>query len=154
MNKHELLGLILSGARLGGSVTKDRGRDETRLPPPVQTQICMCPIFKMINPAIICYRKYILSSSLEEGFPHSSVGKEFPCNAGDLGLIPGLGRSPGERKGCPLQYSGLENSMDCIGQGVTKSRTRLSNFHFSLEEYGFIMTWRVELEFSLRNSSI
>ena len=135
-------------------MTKDRGRDETRLPPPVQTQVCTCLILKMINPAIICYRKYILFSSLEEGFPHSSVGKEFPCSAGDLGLIPGLGRSPGERKGCPLQYSGLENSMDCIGQGVTKSRTRLSDFHFSLEEYGFIMTWRVELEFSPRNSSI
>ena len=45
-------------------------------------------------------------------FPHSSVGKEYACNAGDLGLIPGLGRSPGERNGNPLQYSCLENSMD------------------------------------------
>ena len=44
----------------------------------------------------------------------SSVGKESACNAGDLGSIPGLGRSPGEGKGYPLQYSGLENSMDCI----------------------------------------
>ena len=49
--------------------------------------------------------------------------KKSACNAGDLGSIPGSGRSPGERKGCPLQYSGLENSMDCIGQGITKSRT-------------------------------
>ena len=49
---------------------------------------------------------------------------------GDLGLIPGLGRSPGEGKGYPLQYSGLENSMDCIVHGVAKSRTRLSDFHF------------------------
>ena len=47
-----------------------------------------------------------------------------------LGLIPGLGRSPGEGKGYPLQYSGLENSMDCMAYGVAKSRTRLSNFHF------------------------
>ena len=46
------------------------------------------------------------------GFPGGSVGKESACNAGDLGLIPGLGRSPGEGNGCPLQYSGLENSMD------------------------------------------
>ena len=46
----------------------------------------------------------------------------------DLGLIPGLGRSPGDGKGYPLQYSGLENSMDCIGHGVTKSQTRLSDF--------------------------
>ena len=55
--------------------------------------------------------------------PGSSVGKESACNARDLGSIPGLGRSPGEGKGYPLQYSGLENSMDYIVQGVTKSQT-------------------------------
>ena len=49
----------------------------------------------------------------------------------DLGLIPGLGISPGEGSGYPLQHSGLENSMVCIVLGVTKSRTRLSNFHFT-----------------------
>jgi len=49
---------------------------------------------------------------LKTGFPCGSAGKEFACNAGDLGLIPGLGRSPGEGKGYPLQYSVLENSMD------------------------------------------
>ena len=65
------------------------------------------------------------------GFPDSSVGKESPCNAGDSGSIPGLGRSPGEGKGYPLQYSGLENSMDYIVHGVAKSRTQLSNFHFT-----------------------
>ena len=47
----------------------------------------------------------------------------------DLCSIPGSGRSPGEGKGYPLQYSGLENSMDCIVHGVAKSRTRLSDFH-------------------------
>ena len=52
-----------------------------------------------------------------------SAGNEFTCNAGDLGLIPGLGRSPGEGKGYPLQYSGLENSMDCIVHAVMKSWT-------------------------------
>ena len=52
-------------------------------------------------------------------------------NAGDLGSIPWLGRSPGEGKGYPLQYSGLENSKDCIVHGLTKSQTRLSNFHFT-----------------------
>ena len=57
-----------------------------------------------------------------EGFPDNSVGKESVCNAGDSGLIPGLGRS-GEGKGYPLQYSGLANSMDCIVHGVTKSWT-------------------------------
>ena len=50
----------------------------------------------------------------EKGFPCGSAGKESACNAGDLGSIPGLERSPGEGKGYPLQYSGLENSMDCI----------------------------------------
>ena len=64
------------------------------------------------------------------GFPGGSAGKESACNAGDLGSIPGLGRSPGEGKGYPLQYSGLENSMDCIVHGVAKSQTRLSNVHF------------------------
>ena len=62
--------------------------------------------------------------------PGGSAGKESACNAVDLGLIPGLGRYPGEGKGSPLQYSGLENSMDCIVHGVAKSQTRLSNFHF------------------------
>ena len=60
------------------------------------------------------------------GFPCGSAGKESTCNAGDLGSIPGLGRSPGEEKGYPLQYSGLENS---IVHGVSKSRTRLSDCH-------------------------
>ena len=48
---------------------------------------------------------------------------------GDMGLIPGLGRSPGEGKGYLLQYSGLENFMDCIVPGIMKSQTSLSNFH-------------------------
>ena len=50
----------------------------------------------------------------DEGFPGGSDGKESACNVGDSGLIPGLGRSPGEGNSCPLQNSGLENSMDCI----------------------------------------
>ena len=61
-----------------------------------------------------------------------SAGEESACNVGDVGLIPGLGRSPGEGKGYPLQYSGLGNSMDCIVHGISKSQTRLSDFHFSL----------------------
>ena len=55
--------------------------------------------------------------------PDSSVGKESACNAGDLGSIPGLGRSPGEENGYPLQYPGLENSMDCTVDGVAESDT-------------------------------
>ena len=67
------------------------------------------------------------------GFPCGSAGKESARNAGDLSSIPGLGRSPGEGKGYPLQYSGLENFMDCIVHGVPKSRTQLSDFHFHEE---------------------
>ena len=65
------------------------------------------------------------------GFPGGSTSKESTCNAGDLGSIPGLGRSPGEGKSYPLQYSGLENSVDCIVHGVTKRQTQLSDFHFN-----------------------
>ena len=67
---------------------------------------------------------------INEGFPDTSVGKESACNAGDPGLIPGLGRSPGEGNGYPVHYSGLENSMNCIVHGVAKSQTLLSDFHF------------------------
>ena len=58
-----------------------------------------------------------------------SVSKESARSAGDLGLIPGLGRSPGEGKGYPLQYSVLDNSMNYIVHGVAKNGTRLSDFH-------------------------
>ena len=64
------------------------------------------------------------------GFPGGSDSKETTCNAGDLDSIPGLRRCPGEWKGYPLQYSGLENSMDSIVHGVAKSQTWLSDFHF------------------------
>ena len=69
------------------------------------------------------------------GFPGSSEVKASACNAGDLGLIPGLGRSPGEGNGNPLQYSCLENPMDggawwATVHGVAKSRTRLRDFTF------------------------
>ena len=74
------------------------------------------------DPGIVSTGNYILVS-----FPLfnvyltycDSAGKESACSGGDLGLIPGLGRSPGEGKGHPLQYSGLENSMDSIVRGVT-----------------------------------
>ena len=75
------------------------------------------------------------------GSPCGSAGKESTCNAGDLGLIPGLGRSPGEGKGYSLQYSGLENSMDCIVHGVAKSQTRLSDFHFTLHKRKLRERW-------------
>ena len=66
------------------------------------------------------------------GFTGGSAGKESACNAGDLGSIPGLGRSPGEGNSYPLQYSGLEKFMDCIFHGVAKSHTPLNDFHLNL----------------------
>jgi len=71
----------------------------------------------------IPWRRDRLPTPVFLGFPCGSAGKESACNVGDRGSIPGLERSPGEWKGYPLQYSGLENSMDSIVCGVTKSRT-------------------------------
>ena len=77
-----------------------------------------------------CSPMATLSAALWLGFPCGSAGKESTCNAGDLGVIPGLGRAPGEGKGYPLLYSGLEKSMDCTVHGIAKTQTRLSDFHF------------------------
>ena len=66
------------------------------------------------------------------GASYGSAGQESACNVGDLGMIAGLGRSSGEGKGYQLQYYGLKNPIDCIALGVSKSRTRLSNFHLCL----------------------
>ena len=103
---------------------------------PMQQSIlgfCSCWRQYALNflPMILPSCKFLKQTTIL-AFPCGSAGKESACSAGDLGLIPGLGRCPGEGKGYPLQYSGLENSMDCIVHGVTKSRTWLSNFHFSL----------------------
>ena len=78
----------------------------------------------------ICWRRDRLPTPVCLGFPCGSAGEESARNSGDLGSIPGLGRSPGEGNGNPLQCSGLENSLDCIVHGVAKSQTRLSGFHF------------------------
>ena len=72
-------------------------------------------------------------SLLCEGFPCGSASKESACNVGDLGLIPGLERSPGGGKGYPLQYSGLENSMDCSSWGPKGlDMTEWLSLHFIL----------------------
>ena len=76
----------------------------------------------------------VILSTKHSGFPHhSSVDKELANNATDPSLIPGLGRSTAEGSGYPLQYSGLENFMDCIVPGVTKGWTRLSDLHFHFQ---------------------
>ena len=81
----------------------------------------------------ISWRKDRLPTPVFLGFSDSSDSKESTCNVGNLGSSPGLGRSPVEEDGNPLQYSCLENSMDrgawqATEHGVTKSRTQLSNF--------------------------
>ena len=81
----------------------------------------------------IGWRRNRLPISVFLGFPGGSAGNEFTCSVRDLGLIPRLGRSPGERKGYPLQYSGLENSMDCIVHEVAKSWTQMRDFHLHKE---------------------
>ena len=73
---------------------------------------------------------FLIFINVVTGFPDSSVDRESTGNAGDLGLIPGSGRSTGEGIGYPLRYSSLENSMDYIVHGVVKSQTRLIDFHF------------------------
>ena len=82
----------------------------------------MCRLHVRVSPK--CNIRDISISAIQIlGFPDSSVGKESACSAGDPGSIPRSGRSPGEGKGYPLQYSGLENCMDCIVHGVAKGRT-------------------------------
>ena len=79
---------------------------------------------------MIHWRRDRLPTPVFLGFRGGSAGIESVCNVGDLDSVPGLGRSPGEGKGYPLQYSGLENSMDYIVPGAAKSWTQLSDFHF------------------------
>ena len=94
-------------------------------------------LFKFLDPEEIRWRRDRLPTPGFLGFPCSSAGKESTCNAGDLCLIPGFGRSPVEGKGYPFQYSGLENSMNCIVHGFVKRQTRLSNFHCHLMVHQF-----------------
>ena len=83
-----------------------------RSAPPSALQADSLPTEPPGKPLVLCQTLILCT-----GFPGSSAGKEATCNAGGLGLIPGLGGSPGEGKGYPLQYSGLENSMDCVVSG-------------------------------------
>ena len=83
------------------------------------------------------YLEEYLAAAFMFGFPGGSASKESTCNAGDLGLIPRLGRFPGEGKGYLLQYSGLENPTEYIVRGVPESRTRLSEFHFHVTLFLF-----------------
>ena len=81
------------------------------------------------------------------GFPCDSAGKESACNVGDLGLIPGLGRPPGEGDGYPLQYSRLENSMGSILHGVAKSWTWLSDSHKHYIQKHYLLSYITVLRY-------
>ena len=78
----------------------------------------------------IPWRRDRLPTPVFLGFPGGSAGKESAYNVGDLGSIPGLGKYPGEGKGYPLQYSGLENSTNCIVHGVATERLSLFTFTY------------------------
>ena len=93
-------------------------------------------------------RRDRLPATVFWGFSCDSTGKISTCNAGHLGLIPELGRSPGEGKGYPLQYSGLENSMDCIVHGIAESDST-EGFSLLLFFYGKTIypgfSWMIQL---------
>ena len=76
----------------------------------------------------ICWRRDKLHTPVFLGFPGGSAGKESTCNLGYLGSVPGLGRSPGEEKGYPFQYSGLENFMDYTVHRVKKNSLSVLGF--------------------------
>ena len=89
----------------------------------------------------------VIYNSVPMGLPCGSAGKDSPCNAGDLGSMPGLGKSPGEGNGNPLQYSCLENSMDrAWGQKESDMTERLSHSHCG-EQYGGSRKTKVELPY-------
>ena len=107
------------------------------------------PLAQQTQPAVpgkTCWRRDRLPSLAFLGFPGGSAGKESACNVGDLGSVPGLGRSPGEENGNSLQYSGLKNSMDFIVPGVAKSWTRLmckgpGDFSIQSTRWSQVGTW-------------
>ena len=100
------------------------------LPQQFPTYCHIRTLFQWVNSTLLKFNGIngILNTLL--GLLCGSGGRESAWKAGYLGSITGLGRSPGEGKVYLLQYSGLENSMDCIVHGLAKSRTRLSDFHF------------------------
>ena len=97
------------------------------------------------------WRRVRLPTPVFLGLPCGSASKECACNTGDLGSIPGLGRSPGEGKGYPLQYSGLANSMDSIVHGVTNSQTQLSLSEWFSNPDGQLSDLKICLLFSVTN---
>ena len=116
----------LIGRHLTGAVTKGGGG-------PKQSPVNQCLAefsrypWLQSHPPVPWYPQIPPHIFRHPGFPGGPAGKEAGFKAGVLGSIPGLGKSPGEGKGYPLQYSGLENSKDCIVHGVKKNWTQLSD---------------------------
>ena len=109
----------------------------------IRSMNCISINFKWIVSVLISYLWYctiVMRASLVTQLVKK---KKSACNVGDLGSIPELVRCPGEEKCYPLQYSGLENSKDCMVRGVAKSQTRLSDFDFDFHcSYARCYTWR------------
>ena len=126
----------LCSKQAGGLQTTFQDKGFCSIVPGSQSRVFMQP-FYICTPDSSVGKESTCNAGDPSSIPRSGrstpVFLGFPCgsagNAGDLGLIPGLGRSFGEGKGYPLQYSGLENSMDCIVRRLTKSWTQLSDFH-------------------------
>ena len=89
---------------------------------------------------ILLVTQFLCNLNSSCGFPSGSAGKESACNAGDLGSLTRLERSPGEGEGYPIQYSGLENSMYYVVHGIKKSWTQLSDFHFHVLNFKLYMS--------------
>ena len=116
------------------------GSDPPQLPPPGLSPRARCSVLTHASRSVSHHSDHLSGSGfvffssvpcLFKSFPGVSAGKDSPCNVGGLGSIPGLGRCPGDRKGSPRRYSGLENPPDCRVHAVARRRTRLSDFHFT-----------------------
>ena len=103
--------------------------------------ISVSSTFILVLPPCTTLHSYLLSHFLTLGFPCGSAGKESACNVGDLGSISGLGRSPGEGKGYPLQCSGLENSKDCISPWGRKESDMTERLSLTSSTF-FPLSWR------------
>ena len=109
-------------------------------PVPLQLAYLIAQLVKnppAMQETLVRFLRASLPTPVFWGFPYGLAGEESACNAGDLGSIPGLRRSPGEGKGYPLQYSGLKNSMDYTVYGVTESDTT--------EQLSLHLQWKLSL---------
>ena len=120
--------------------------------PPFTTTAINSPLNYLTGFFLVFLHPFLSLPPTYPGFPCGSDGIESTWNVGDLGLIPGLGRSPGGENSYPLQHSGLENSTDCTVHRVAKSRTWLNDFHiaiyppqYSKRDFFFMFIWSCHL---------